>query len=80
MDLALLWLWCKPAAAAPIQPLAWELPYATGVALKKKKKKESIFFPYVHETSTNIDHILDHKESLNDFKFRVCSMATTEFE
>ena len=35
-DLALLWLWCRPAAAAPIQPLAWELPYAT--ALKKKNK------------------------------------------
>ena len=24
----LLLLWCRPAAAAPIQPLAWELPYA----------------------------------------------------
>ena len=39
-DLALLWLWCRPAAAAPIQPLAWELPYAAGVALKRKEKKE----------------------------------------
>ena len=28
-DLALLWLWCRPAAAAPIQPPAWEPPYAT---------------------------------------------------
>ena len=35
-----LWLWCRPAAAAPIWPLAWELPYATSVALKRKKKKE----------------------------------------
>ena len=26
------------AAAAWIQPLAWELPYAMGVALKKKKE------------------------------------------
>ena len=26
------------AAAAQIQPLAWKLPYATGVAIKKKKK------------------------------------------
>ena len=24
----LLWLWRRPAAAAPIQPLAGELPYA----------------------------------------------------
>ena len=29
-----LWLWCRPAAVAPIRPLAWELPYATGAALK----------------------------------------------
>ena len=26
------------SSKAPIQPLAWKLPYATGVALKKKKK------------------------------------------
>ena len=32
--LALLWLWHRPAAVAPIQPLAWELPYAMGEALK----------------------------------------------
>lgn len=25
--------------AAPIQPLAWDLPYATGVAIKRKEKK-----------------------------------------
>ena len=37
--LVLLWLWCRLAAVAPIQPLAWEPPYAVGVALKKKKKK-----------------------------------------
>ena len=36
----MLWLWCRPAAAAPIGPLVWELPYATGAALKKKKKKK----------------------------------------
>ena len=38
-DLALLWLWHRPAAAAPIRPLAGELPYAMDAALKKKKKK-----------------------------------------
>ena len=36
-DLALLWLWCRPAAAALIQSLAWEPPYDAGVALKKKR-------------------------------------------
>ena len=35
----LLWLWHKPAATAPIQPLAWELPYAAGAALKSKNKR-----------------------------------------
>ena len=34
---------CRPAAAAPIGSLAWELPYATGVALKRQKKKKSQF-------------------------------------
>ena len=38
-DPALLWLWCRPAAVALIQPLAWEPPYAAGAALKKKAKK-----------------------------------------
>ena len=37
-DLALLWLWCRMTATAPIQPLAWKLPYATGAAIKRKKK------------------------------------------
>ena len=33
------WPWGRPAAAGPIGPLAWKLPYATGVAIKRKKKK-----------------------------------------
>ena len=36
---ALLWLWCRPAAIAPVGTLAWEPPYAVGAALKSKKKK-----------------------------------------
>ena len=32
-------LWCRLAAVAPIQPLAWEIPYATGVALREKQNK-----------------------------------------
>ena len=51
-DLMLLWLWCRPAAVAPIGSLAWEPPYAsTGAALKrqkvKKKKKD------VHSNNIN---------------------------
>ena len=48
-DPALLWLWRRPVAIAPIRPLAWEPPYAVGVAQeiakrqKKKKKKYRIY-------------------------------------
>ena len=35
-DVALLSLWCRPADTAPIRPLAWEPPYAAGMALKDK--------------------------------------------
>ena len=38
-DPALLWLWCRPAAAALIRLLAWELPYAVGAALKKRERE-----------------------------------------
>ena len=56
-DPALLWLWRRPVATAPIQPLAWEPPYAAGAAQEivttttttttkdkkeKKKKRQAI--------------------------------------
>ena len=37
--LALLWLWHRLAAIAPIRSPAWESPYAVGVALEKKNKQ-----------------------------------------
>ena len=40
LDSELLWLWHRPASVAPIGPLAWEPPYATGVALKNKTKQK----------------------------------------
>ena len=40
---ALLWLWCRPAATAPVQSLAWEPPYAAGAALQRTKKKKNFF-------------------------------------
>ena len=47
LDPALLWLWCSPAAVAPIRSLSWEPPCATSVALKihthKKKLKTSSY-------------------------------------
>ena len=41
-NLVLLWLRCRPAAPALTGILAWELPSATGVALKKKKRKKRV--------------------------------------
>ena len=35
-------LWWRLAAVALIRPLAWELPYAACVALKRKKKKKLV--------------------------------------
>ena len=45
-DTELLWLWRRLVATALIRPLAWEPPYAVGVAqengkkTKRKKKKK----------------------------------------
>ena len=36
----MLWLWCRLAGAAHIQPLGWEPPYAASVAPKAEKKKK----------------------------------------
>ena len=53
-DPALLCLWHMLVATAPIRPLAWEPPYAAGVALektkrkeKKRKKKKQAFFEFL---------------------------------
>ena len=35
----LLWLWCRPAAAALIRSFTWEHPYAADMAVKKEKRK-----------------------------------------
>ena len=42
LDPGLLWLWYRPAAAAPIQPLAWELPYASRAILKRIKNNQQL--------------------------------------
>ena len=36
-------LWLRPAATALIPPLAWEPPYVSDVALKRKKEKKLRF-------------------------------------
>ena len=49
LDPALLWLWHRLAAVAPIQPLAWEPPYATGTALKTKKSRHTHTHTHTHK-------------------------------
>ena len=41
LDPVWLWLWRRPAAAAPIGPLAWEPPWAVGAGPKKTKRQGS---------------------------------------
>ena len=41
-DAVLLWLWHWLAAVAPMRPLAWELPCAEGVALKRQQQQKDI--------------------------------------
>ena len=77
-DPALLWLWCRPAD--PIRPLAWELPYAMGVALKCKRKKKSrqiknslfTLIPLVPNMNRNFLNVL--VESINEW--RKCALET----
>ena len=47
-DLALLWLWCRPAFEALIRTLAWDPPYAAGAALKRQKKKNQLSYVNSH--------------------------------
>ena len=72
-DLALLWLWYRLAAAAPIQPLAWELPYGTGVVLKtnknKQKTKIKLIIIYIKKHSTLIYRLNDVQQTSHIYSF-----------
>ena len=52
-DPALLWLWRRLTATAPIRPLAWESPYAVGAAqeMAKKDKKLKIIIIIIKESN-----------------------------
>ena len=38
-------VWHRLAAAAPIQPLTWQLPYAAGATLRRKKSQFQYYLP-----------------------------------
>ena len=55
----MLWLRHSPVAIAPIGPLAWEPPYAAGMALrpKRKGKKKTISdVPYLFCSALYLQH------------------------
>ena len=62
LDPALLWLWYRLEAKAPVWPLAWESLYAASAALKrqkkKKKKKKSLEIIILSEISQTARHII----------------------
>ena len=43
LDPGLLWLWCRPAGAALMRCVAWELPHSAGAALKRQKQNQTEF-------------------------------------
>jgi len=72
-DPALLWLWRRPVATAPIQPLAWEPPYAAEAAqeiatttttkqqqqkTKKEKRKEKDYSRNHYQDWMNVTAVL----------------------
>ena len=83
----LLCLWCRLAATALIQPLAWELPYAMDVALKGKKKFtqfESIIVKNKFSLITTICHKWYKKpnkiyKSVINKKFKILCILTQSF-
>ena len=62
-DPVLLWLWRRPVATAPIQPLAWESSYAAGAAQEmakrqKQKKKKFNLFLYINFIFIHLPYLL----------------------
>ena len=62
-DPALLWLWCRLAATAPILPLAWEPPYAMGEAIESQKKKKLCIFSALVDTVKQLNKVTVHCSS-----------------
>ena len=79
--MALLWLWRRLAAVAPIQPLAQDLPYALSVALKKakrkkkKRKKKEKWQEISHSKEMHVRRVKQHLENTEEKK-NICPSRT----
>ena len=68
LDPALLWLWCMLAG-----PLAWELPYATGMVLKtnnNKKTPQSLRMRFILRAYYNIPS----KSKETNLSHKICNL------
>ena len=66
----LLWLWCRPAATAPIRLLAWDPPCAEGAALNRQKTKKEKKKKDVNEKTRNTQEGL--KKSIEGVQKLTC--------
>ena len=60
LDPVLPWLWHGPAAAALMQPLAWELTYDEDVTVKIRGKKRCPFFKRKRNKKPHVFSQLQH--------------------
>ena len=49
----MLWLWRRPVATAPIQPLAWKSLYAEGAVLKKERRGGPVVVQWLTNPTRN---------------------------
>ena len=61
-DVALLWLWCRLAATAPIKHLAWEPPICHECSPKKKKRKKERKKRNISDTNPAFPYLLMGKK------------------
>ena len=81
LDPTLLWLWRRLEATAPIQPLAWELPYIVCTALKKRYFIEVwLSYNVVSLCCTASDSVIHtHTHVLFQVLFHYDSLQDTEY-
>ena len=61
---------CKPSAAAPIRPLAQELPYASGTAQEKKKERKKKKNEWVEKKKKKMNEWNSHCGTVTLVDFR----------
>ena len=62
-DPALLWLWRRLAATAPVRLLSWEPPYAAAAALKRGVGNEKEFLGINMRANRKVEEIQEVEEN-----------------